>query len=179
MPDGHDALAVRPAREAEIEPVAQMWAAMYAYQREHGMMLPLRDDAAEIWKRSLAGRLDSPVSVILVAEVAGSPGPAGFLSAQVKRLPPHLSTERPKVGFISEVYVDPAQRRHRVGRRLVDAAFAWFARAEVGSIELQVVIHNDVARAFWESFGFQAELVQMRARLPGGSAPPPVLREPA
>jgi ribosomal protein S18 acetylase RimI-like enzyme len=166
---------VRPARDAEIDELAQMWAAMYGYQRAHGMMLALRDDAPEIWKRSLAGRLDSPVSVILVAEaIPGAapdrPGLAGFLAAQVKRLPPHLSAERGKVGFISEVYVDPAQRRHRIGQRLVDAAFAWFTRAEVGSVELQVVIDNQVARAFWEKQGFTAELVQMRARLPGDPA---------
>jgi ribosomal protein S18 acetylase RimI-like enzyme len=162
---------VRPAREAEIDELAQMWAAMYAYQRAHGMMLALRDDAPEIWKRSLTGRLDSPVSVILVAEAEpGRAGLAGFLAAQVKRLPPHLSAERGKVGFISEVYVDPAQRRHRIGQRLVDAAFAWFARAEVGSVELQVVIDNQAARAFWEKQGFAAELVQMRARLPAEPA---------
>ena len=162
--------AVRPARETEIDELAQMWAAMYAYQRAHGMMLALRDDAPEIWKRSLAGRLDSPVSVILVAEAAAGTGLAGFLAAQVKRLPPHLSAERGKVGFISEVYVDPAQRRHHIGQRLVDAAFAWFARAEVGSVELQVVIDNQTARAFWEKQGFAAELVQMRVRLPGETA---------
>lgn len=156
------ALVVRPAREAEIDRVAELWAAMYAYQREHGMVLPLRDDAAEIWKRQLGGRLDAPVSVILVAEAPGG-GLCGFLAAQTKRLPPHLAAAKAKVGFISELYVSPDERRHRVGRALVEAAFAWFARADVGSIELHVLIGNDVARRFWESMGFVPELLQMRA----------------
>jgi len=162
-------LRVRPAREDEIAEVAALWGEMYADQRAHGMALPLRDDAVEIWSRQLAGRLDAPVSVILVGEalrVDGSPerGLVGFLAAQTKRLPPQFAAERSKVGFISELFVRPAERRHRVGRALVDAAFAWFARADVGSIELHVLVHNTAARSFWHDMGFEDELVQMRAR---------------
>lgn len=162
-------LRVRPAREDEIAEVVALWAEMYADQRAHGMALALRDDAAEIWSRQLAGRLDAPISVILVGEAIradGSPEPGllGFLAAQTKRLPPQFAAERPKVGFISELFVRPAERRHRVGRALVDAAFAWFARAEVGSIELHVLVHNTAARSFWHDMGFEDELVQMRAR---------------
>jgi GNAT superfamily N-acetyltransferase len=158
------AVEVRPARESEIDRVTELWLAMYAYQREHGMLLTMRDDAGEIWKRQLAGRIDAPVSVVLVAEVAGQL--AGFLAAQTKRLPAHLVTGKAKVGYISEMYVCPEYRRHRVGRALVDAAFAWFARADVESIELQVLVGSDVARAFWTSVGFQPELLQMRAWVP-------------
>lgn len=161
-------LEIRPALDTEIDPVVEMWSEMYAYQREHGMLLTLRDDAAEIWKRQLAGRLESPVSVILVAQRAGAPGLSGFLAAQVKRLPAHLAAGNPRVGYISEMYVRPEDRRHRIGGALVDAAFDWFARADVGSIELQVLVGSDVARAFWEAMGFQGELLQMRAwRRPG------------
>ena len=171
-PSTAPAIRVRPAREGEIAEVAALWGEMYAHQRAHGMGLPLRDDAAEIWSRQLAGRLDSPVSVILVSEAVGpsgepAPGGAdlsGFLAAQTKRLPPYFAAEKPKVGFISELFVRPAARRHRVGRALVDAAFAWFARADVGSIELHVLVHNAAARSFWRQVGFEDELVQMRAR---------------
>lgn len=152
---------VRPAREAEIDQVAELWAEMYAYQRAHGMQLPLRDGAAEVWKQQLVGRLDSPVSVVLVSE--GDDGlPTGFLSAQVKRLPPHLTAGNPKVGFISEVYVRPEQRRHKVGHALVNAALQWFDRGKVGSVELHVLLGNEVAQTFWKEMGFVPELVQMR-----------------
>ncbi|HET7502359.1 MAG TPA: GNAT family N-acetyltransferase [Kofleriaceae bacterium] len=155
---------VRPATESEIDEVAALWGEMYAHQQAHGMTLPLRDDAVEIWKRQLAGRLDSPVSVVLVAPsspVGGGPL-LGFLAAQTKRLPPHLAAARPKVGFISELFVRPEARRRRAGRALVDAALAWFARADVGSIELHVLVGNDGARRFWEQVGFVPELLQMR-----------------
>lgn len=156
-------LEVRPARPADIDQLGELWGEMYAHQRDHGMQLPLRDDAIELWKRQLAERLDSPVSVVLVAEVPEAAGLAGFLAAQTKRLPPHLVTGKPKVGFVSEVYVRPAQRRHHVGRALVEAAFRWFDRADVGSVELHVLVGNTIAREFWERMGFRAELTQMRA----------------
>ena len=153
--------AVRPGTESEIDEIAELWTEMYAYQRAHGMVLPLRDDAAEVWKRQLAGRLDSAVSIVLV--VPGDAGKlVGFLAAQIKRLPPHLATARPKLGFISEVFVRPEARRRRTGRALVDAVFGWFERADVGSIELQVLVGNDSGRRFWEELGFVPELLQMR-----------------
>jgi len=152
--------SVRPGTEAELDEIAGLWQAMYTHQRAHGMTLPLRDDAAEIWKRQLTGRLDSPVSVVLVAPADG--GLAGFLAAQIKRLPTHLAADKPKVGFISELFVRPEARRRGTGRALVDAAFDWFRRADVGSIELHVLVGNDGGRRFWEELGFVPELVQMR-----------------
>lgn len=159
---------IRPGTDAELDEIAGLWQAMYAHQREHGMTLPLRDDAAEVWKRQLTGRLDSPVSVVLVspaAAPAGGPGDGGldgFLTAQIKRLPPHLAADRPKVGFISELFVRPDARRRGTGRALVEAAFDWFRRADVGSIELHVLVGNAGGRRFWEGLGFVPELLQMR-----------------
>lgn len=154
--------SIRPGTEAELDAIAGLWQAMYTHQRAHGMALPLRDDAAELWKRQLTGRLDSPVSVVLVAPAAGPDGLDGFLAAQVKRLPAHLAADKPRVGFISELFVRPDARRRGTGRALVEAAFDWFRRADVGSIELHVLIGNEGGRRFWEQLGFVPELVQMR-----------------
>lgn len=155
---------VRPGNDAELDEIAGLWRAMYAHQRAHGMTLPLRDDAAEVWKRQLTGRLDSPVSIVLVSPaVAPTDGSlVGFLAAQIKRLPPHLAADKPKVGFISELFVQPDARRRGTGRALVEAAFDWFRRADVGSIELHVLVGNAGGRRFWEELGFVPELLQMR-----------------
>lgn len=157
---------VRPARLEDADQVAVLWDEMYCQQRSSGMQLPMRADAVSIWRRQLtADRLDSAVSVILVAELSPAETTiSGFLAAQIKRLPAHLITSKSKVGFVSEIYVSPSARRHRVGRSLVDAALRWFDRAEVGSVELQVLVDNAEARDFWSSIGFATELVQMRLR---------------
>jgi ribosomal protein S18 acetylase RimI-like enzyme len=156
MPDA----VVRPARPDEVDEVGRMWGEMYRFQQAQGMMLPLRDDAVDIYKQEIANRLDTKLAAVLVAEGDGRLD--GFLAAQTRRLPPFLSTTNPLVGYIGAVYVRPEARRHQLGRALVDASFAWFARAGVGSIELQVIDGNDLARRFWESMGFRTELVQMR-----------------
>lgn len=158
------ALAIRPARPDEIDEVGALWGEMYAFQQAQGMMLPLRDDAVDIYKREIAGRLDTPLSVVLVAVAPGEPRLAGFLAAQTRRLPPHLTIDNPKVGYIGAIYVRPEARRHHTGQALVDEALAWFRRAEVGSVELQVIMENELARAFWERMGFAAELIQMRRK---------------
>ena len=132
---------------------------MYRGQSGLGMLVPLREDAAEMWKRQLLSRLDSPVSVILVGESDGEI--LGFLAAQTKRLPPQYAGSS-KVGFISEAYVLPSARRRKLGRMLVDAALAWFGKAECGSIELHVLVNNATGRQFWEELGFVPELLQMR-----------------
>lgn len=151
---------IRAARADELDAVARMWSAMYAFQQAAGMVLPLRDDAEDIWKRENASRLDTPLATVLVAERDGQL--VGFLAAQTKRLPPVFAPGNPKIGYISAVYVDPAARRGQIGRALVDAALAWFAKAEVSSIELQVIAGNDTARAFWTGVGFVPEILQMR-----------------
>jgi ribosomal protein S18 acetylase RimI-like enzyme len=153
--------AVRPGTQSEIDEIAELWKQMYADQQVHGMTLPLRVDAVEVWKRQLSGRLDSPVSVVLVAP-ANDGTLLGFLAAQTKRLPPHLAADKPKIGFVSELFVRPEARRRSAGRSLVDAAFDWFRRADVGSIELHVLVGNDGGRKFWEELGFVPELLQMR-----------------
>lgn len=159
-----DATTVRVAVEAEIDELGEMWRAMYAFQQERGMLLPLRDDAVEIWKRETQPRLASKLASVFVAQVTGERGLAGFISAQVRRLPPWLAGDNPMIGHVPAIYVRPEARRHQVGRALVAAAFAWFRAAGVGSVDLQVIATNDVAREFWTSVGFEPELLQMRAR---------------
>lgn len=154
-------LRVRAAREDELDEVARLWGELYVHQRAHGMMLPLRDDAVEVWKRQMNGRLDSPVSLVLVAEKEGG-GIVGILTAQVKRLPPHLATGNPKIGIIPEVFVREEARGLKAGRALVEAALDWFRRGEVGSVEVQIVMGNDGAKKFWGEMGFDPEILQVR-----------------
>jgi len=160
-----DSPRIRPAKDDELDLVGALWAEMYAHQQGSGMLLPLREDAAEVWKRQMATRLDSPVSTVLVAEGGDGRELCGFLAAQTKRLPPHLAAANPKVGFVSEVYVRPAARRHHVGQALVEAALDWFRRAQVGSVELHVLVKNEAGQRFWRQLDFEPELVQMRRLL--------------
>lgn len=155
-----DSITVRVARAEELPRVTQLLLAMYEHQRQQGMMLALHAEAGDMWQRRMATQLDTNISHVFVAECDHEL--IGFLSAQIKRLPPHLAGTSPRVGFISEVFVESAGRRHGVGAKLVSAALAWMEELDVGSVELHVLARNPDAQAFWRQMGFRDELLQMR-----------------
>jgi len=160
---------VRPARAGDVERLGAMWQALYDHQHAHGMILPLAADARERWEKSVAERLDSPVARVFVAECAGRV--AGFLSAQVKRLPPMYDPSVGKSGVIAEIFVEEEARGQRVGDRLVSAALAWFEAAGAGTVELQVVPDNPGGLRFWERHGWRVECHQLRREIPSKKVP--------
>ena len=157
-----DAVAFR--RLASIEDVARLeplWTRLYDLQRAQGMQMALPPDAFAQWAASLKPVLER-FAIVILAEASGEP--AGFLAARVRRAPPWFGGDA--VGFVSEVWVEPAHRGRGVGERLVRAAEEWFRAQGIERAELQVMMDNEAARALYAKLGWRAELVQM-VRGPG------------
>lgn len=57
---------------------------------------------------------------------------------------------------IDELFIVPEARSHGIGGKLLSAAEAALARAGCVSVQLQLGIHNDSARAFYERHGYTA-----------------------
>lgn len=84
-----------------------------------------------------------------------------------ERLDDHLRTP---TGVLNWIYVDPAVRGERVGRRLVDAAKRWMADRGLRSVMVSVLDDNAAARALYQSAGLQVADVRMMGPLTGGAS---------
>ena len=65
-------------------------------------------------------------------------------------------------GYIADIYVQPDQRRKKIGQLLMDEAMRWFKQMGIGFVDLYVLGANEVGRAFWRSLGFQDQRISMR-----------------
>lgn len=153
-------VVVRPAEQQDLEQAAKLWTELYQHQRDHGMILPLRSDAEVVWKEKIVSQLGLGNARLFVAVLETEV--IGFVSAQIKRLPPFLASSNPRVGFISELYVRPNSRHGGTGRALVEATLRWMDEKDVSSVELQVIVGSEAGQSFWKRIGFVDELLQMR-----------------
>jgi diamine N-acetyltransferase len=133
-------------------------------------VLPLLDDVDALHRSKLPW-LFRPISAANQAEflddyftkpdhalfvaVASDGAMAGVLYLFLRK-PARSPMVRPTVvAELDCLAVAAAFRRKGVGRRLVDAALQWARAAGATRTELGVYEFNEVARAFWESVGFQ------------------------
>ena len=126
-------LAVRPATEADLPVLAELWASATQPRRTP---VPTLTTPAAIEER-LTAALDDPDAEVLVA-TNGGPGPVGMLLLNRAT----LGIAATPALQMSNVVVEPSARRRGVGRALVSAAAAY---AEHVGIE-QLVVNVDPGR---------------------------------
>jgi ribosomal protein S18 acetylase RimI-like enzyme len=151
--------------DPRLEDVRRLFQAMYDFQESVGLLVPLAPDGAARWLAGIRPSLGR-LGVLLAASEPG--GVVGFLHAGLYPLPEYLGGGRG--ARITHVFVAPEARGVGVGSRLVAAALDWLRERGVGSVDLQVLVGNTEAIAFWRSLGWELELHQMRLEL--GSSPP-------
>lgn len=80
-----------------------------------------------------------------------------------------LRRPRPNVeavgGYIAGMFVNPAERRAKVGRKLLAAAENWLLAQSIPDTELHVLYINEAARRFWEDAGYQPLTLGMKKKL--------------
>jgi ribosomal protein S18 acetylase RimI-like enzyme len=65
--------------------------------------------------------------------------------------------------YLRQLFVDRAQRRRGVGRRILERLHAEIFRRGV-RVTIEVLVHNDPAIAFWRAVGFTDHAFAMIAR---------------
>lgn len=136
-------MKIRPATQDDLETVRELWEALY---RE----CPEPDHERKDW-RDIADdvRRGFEDNVALLAE--DDDDAIGFLLARIRS---------PRVGYVSDLYVRPAQRRLGVAKALMTEGARLLDREVV---TLDVDASNDAALAFYQRLGFHRQSARLAA----------------
>lgn len=147
---------VRLGTAADLPLVRPLWQALYQQQQEQGMLLPVPEGGFDAWAKSLESVVGRFGCLVL-----GGPThePIGFVAGRTRALPGWFGGGQ--AGFITDVFVGPAERGKGLGRQMLDAAAKWFSAQGIKRLELQVIMGNRAAREAYLSMGWEDELVQM------------------
>jgi len=131
--------------------VSAQWLALASSHVEFDPSFALRAGADGEVRRLLEAVLRDPDSAIFVYEDGGSRF-AGFSAIRIDRAPPILvEGERAE---ITDLWVEPGERRRGIGRALVASAVAWIRERGVERCEVRVSSGNAGGQAFWRDVGF-------------------------
>jgi aminoglycoside 6'-N-acetyltransferase I len=115
-------------------------------------------------RQFFAGTLHEPLAVLLAIDDNGHA--VGFAELSIRNVVDSCSSDH--VAYLEGWYVDPAVRRHGVGRALIEAAEAW-ARAQ-GCTEFGSDAHidNEVSHRAHTALGFAetSRVVNFRKDVP-------------
>jgi ribosomal protein S18 acetylase RimI-like enzyme len=163
--DAHDAIVVRPAREADLAAVGRLGALLI---RTHHDFDPLRFIAPSPRSdRGYAGylrsQLASPDVIVLVAERDGEI--LGYTYAGLEDYD-YMALRGP-AGALYDIVVDPAHRRHGLGRMLLDATLAALAARGAPRVVLSTAEQNVAAQRLFANAGFRRTMIEMTRELDG------------
>jgi len=147
--------------DALLDQVEFLFRQLYAHLADAGMQMPMVEGGEKLWRQSseklLGGRFG-----ILVAAVQNDKA-VGFAHGVLRYAPDYLGGL--KVGFITNIFVDPAYRSFGAGKKMVEYLENWFRTKGTHSCELQVLTGNAQGIEFWTRCGFSRELLQMRKKM--------------
>ena len=115
--------------------------------------------------RFLVSRLGDPDSVVLVAEDAGYV--VGYVFADVEGT--SWKDLRGPCGYVHDVYVDEAARRHGAGRALMHAAVEWIRSKGRTQIVLLTMTRNEHAQRLFAALGFRPTMLEMTLDVDAGA----------
>lgn len=145
-----------------LNDVEKLFIECYAYFSTKGLLMPLSEDGGRIWRSSIEKTIGK-YSVLIVA--IQNEEIVAFAHGSLRFAPEFMGAK--KVGVVNYIYVNPELRNQNIGFELYTRVENWFKERQVHSCELQVLVLNTSAINFWQSMGFNKELLQMRKMLAG------------
>ena len=159
MPD----ITIRPVEANDETSIARLWQGLTNHVVAMDNRLPPAvPGAAQHYAARLLETHEDANTRTLVADDGTQI--VGYILGAVLELQPDLF-EYTDSGFIADVFVDPDFRRQGVGRRLVEAMFAWFKDRGVTQVEWQVTANDPDAVAFWEAVRGTPLTIRMQVNL--------------
>lgn len=158
-------MPIRPATPADVPLVLPLVRAICdlhaARDPERFAVLP---DVLDRYARWLPERATDPRSVFLVAEHESVQGLAGFTVCTIEPEVPIFWV--PECGWIHDLYIVPAARRHALARALIREVTTRFTHLGVKQLRLLTATFNDAARATFAAEGFRPCVTEMLKPLP-------------
>lgn len=153
------ALSIRRAQPRDLGDVVRLRIALLREHAGNPVYGRLRDDAEARALELFGAQLRLEDQVTLLAE-RGSES-VGVMRCADTVGSPLLHPSR--YGYISSVYVIPAERRHGVLRALFAAAEAWCSARGLTELRLHNAPENPLSSAAWSALGFEiVEHLRMR-----------------
>jgi GNAT superfamily N-acetyltransferase len=152
-------MLIRDAVLTDIPHVLPMVKAICALHESHDpQRFKVLPDVVERYASWLPERITDPRSLFVVAQ-RDDGSLAGYVVGTVEPEIPIFWV--PECGWIHDVWVDPGDRRHGVGRSLIDAAIERFKAMGVKQLRMHTGVFNDKARAMFGEAGFRPSVIEM------------------
>jgi ribosomal protein S18 acetylase RimI-like enzyme len=163
-----NAVTIRPATPADMPAVGRLGALLV---RTHHDFDPKRFIAAtqqteHAYGSFLGTQLEDPDVIVLVADRDGKV--VGYTYAGVEGND-YMSLRGP-AGVLYDILVDPAHRRHGVGRMLLDATIAALKNRGAPRVVLSTAEKNESAQRLFARAGFRPTMIEMTRELDGDAS---------
>lgn len=159
-------LTIRPATPADLPAIGRLGAMLVRQHHDFDSrrFLSATPQTEHAYASFLGSQLDNPKIVVLVAERDGKV--LGYAYAGVEGHD-YMSLRGP-AGVLYDIVVDPAARRHGVGRRLLDATLSDLGKRGALQMVLSTAVQNEPAQRLFARAGFRPTMIEMTKELDGG-----------
>jgi ribosomal protein S18 acetylase RimI-like enzyme len=157
-------IVIRPATPADAPAMGRLGALLV---RTHHDFDPQRfiaagERTAEGYGSYLGRQLRESDVVVLVAEEKGEV--LGYTYAGIEGID-YMALRGP-AGVLYDIVVDPAHRKHGVGRLLLDATLAALTGKGAPRVVLSTAARNEPAQHLFERAGFRRTMIEMTRETP-------------
>jgi ribosomal protein S18 acetylase RimI-like enzyme len=162
MPDGSapaPTIVIRPATAADVPTIGRLGALLV--QTHHDFdpqrFIPASERTAEGYGSYLGSQLRKSDVIVLVADANGEV--LGYTYAGLEGVD-YMALRGP-AGVLYDIVVDPAHRKHGVGRLLLDATLAALTEKGAPRVVLSTAARNEPAQRLFEHAGFRRTMIEM------------------
>lgn len=154
-------MKLRVAQERDVEKIGQMWEKLAMLHHDLDPALPpAAMGGGRVYARRLVGRLNDPLTRLVVVESDGSL--VGFALAVIVDVIPDMFVQE-NTGLLADIFVEETHRRRGIGRLMVDDIKSWLRANGVRRFEWHVAEKNRAGCDFWKAMGGERVMVRMRA----------------
>ena len=152
-------LAVRSATTADLPALGRLGALLVRthHELDSARFIAASPRTERGYASWLGSQLANPQVIILAAEQ--NDDVLGYSYSEIEG--PDYMSLRGSAGVLHDIVVDPAQRRHGVGRKLLEATLEALAHRGVPQVVLWTAALNEAAQRLFAGAGFRPTMVEM------------------